>query len=500
MREGLVFEDGQYNTPIIGSKSENGFPESAFYVRNDEFGIDSALWGERKPFKEIFRDPRAANLVDAIVRHQFHHLDTRQLSLPERFETRSGSGRMNRLTTLVESAWLVANVGGTFEQIAQVMLSDINVTVGSHRLGDHLEGDYSTQSTRDGDISDYIQRSGLLDYLVTRGVADTNGILAGSPVNIFSLANPNFPRRKDIVECPRPYSNADRDPFTLYEALLLVDKKLVHEAIRSIVRAEIPTERGVEERLAYTDIDAARLTFIASVRHATEHWGDPGHHLVEETVSAADKHRLSSLWPYAPIDYVRTSESEWFESGQNDDFARRMYAVAAGLAQTIRNATWDVQNGYRIYVGPGNPEIPGISFRKLARPVTRPHIKVVRDTRYDTGGRITVVTPAHKRRQPIDPLVINKTGMLHLSQIYPDLTEYASRQEKWLGSYAITAQLAWDEIGPLQKGLAAVNREWAPQHGKSEPMLRVPMGKETLTKQISGARKTVIAASRVPLK
>lgn len=500
MSEGIFFEDGQYSTPVIGRGGEHTFPESSFYVEGGEFGVESALFGDRKGFSEIFRDPRAANFVDAAVRHGFHHLDTRQLSLPERFETRSGSGRMNRLTTLVESARMAANVGGTFEQVVQIMMSDYNVTVGSHRLGDHLEGDYATQTTRDTDIADYMQRSGFQDYLEGRGIVDSGGGLAGSPVNIFSLTDPNNPRGHDIVECPRPYSNADRDPFTLFEALYLVDEKEVQEAAGSIIRVEIPNDTdmptGTQERLAYTDIDAARLLFKASVRHATEHWGNPEHHLVEETTSIADKHRLMQLWPYAPIDYVRTSESEWFD-GVNDEFAEQLYVVAEGLARAVREATWGVQNGERDFKGPGEPKIPGISFRKV-KPVDTPRVLIARDTRYDTNARLTVFTPAHKRRAPIDPLVAHGTDMQHLLQIEPELREYAEKQSQWLGSYAITAQLPWEDIGGLQDTVRVVRNAWSPRNGRPEPMLRVPMGKDMFSDQIAKAREAVRNRSFTP--
>jgi hypothetical protein len=501
MSEVIYLEDGVYRTPMIGVGSERDFPDASFFVEGEELGINSALFGDKKLFSELFPDPRAAALVDAVVRHQFHHLDTRQLSLPECFETRSGAGRMDRLTTLVESARLAAGLGATFEQVTQIMFSDINVTVGSHRLGDHLAGDYTMQSTRDDDIVDYAERSSLKDYLVSRNLVSSQGFLAGSSTTLETLSNPNYPRRYDLVEAPRPDSNADRDPFTLIEGLYLYEPKLIREAVRSIVRAEIPTQDGgTEERLAYTSLDAAELLFRISVRHATEHWGNPEHHLIEEVVSTADKHRLLYLMPYSPIDYVRTSESEWFGTAEHDEFALGLLEVAKSLAKTVRDATWAVQSGEREYRGPGTPEIPGLKFRKLSKPVHRPHIEIAHDTRYDTGARLTVFSPAHKRRRPIDPLVICRSGMERLTQINPELTQYADRQARHLGSYAITVALPWDVIGEFQKGVALVNRQWSPRSGAPQPLLQAPMDKETLTAQILRARQTVVAASKSPLK
>jgi hypothetical protein len=508
MSEQLWLPDGEYVVPSVGPSLQLGtYPESSLYVENGQLGVDSALWGDRQLLSTTFRDPRAARFADIFTRHQLRLLDVRQLSTPERFETRDGAGRMDRLTTLLDSGRMVAEpLGGTFEQVVQVLVSDASVTVGSHRLGDHLEGDYSTQSARDTDIGDYITRSGLLQALVDGYVCDSQGNLAGSPYDIFTLAQPNTPRRHDIVECPRPYSNADRDPFTWIEGLYLLPQRDINEAMRHLIRAEVQTPQGIEERIAYTDIDTARQLYLLSVRHQSEHWGNAEQNLVEELVSTADKHRLLQLWPYSPIDYLRISESEWFASNQYDEFANQMYRVAERVSQAIKRANIGVQHGETAYNGPGarlvdsHSDVQSLVFRKETKnTVTHPVVGVYDD---ENGPRITVKLPKHKVRQPIDPLVATPHGLQHTTEIDPELKRYAERQLRWVGAYSVSVRLQPSDdidVKKLRHGVAAVNQAWHFCDGRPAILDLGPMGTEELTDQLTRSRKWV-ASLALPAK
>lgn len=502
--------DGTYQTPQIGPwHGLDDYPESSLYVERGQIGIDSALWGDKRLLRDIFRDPRAAAFADAFVRHQFHHLDTRQLALSERFETRDGAGRMDRLTTIIDSARMAVQAGGTFEQTVQVLLSDTNVTVGSHRLGDHLVGDYCTEGTRDEDIADYITRSGLFGYLMDRRLIDSGGRLTGSPETIAGLSQPNNPRQYDIVECPRPDSNSDRDPFTLIEGLYLEEPEAVQETAHAIVPVEILHNGERQIRLGYAGDGYGiaktgrryreELLYKLSVRHMAEHWGNPEHNAVSELVSAGDKHRLLAHWPYDPVDVVRTSESSWFNDANPDEFSMAIYALSERLARRIKEVTHPVQTGKVRFAGPGTIPIPGMTFRKLPKDIPYPDVSVSRDTVYDTQGELRIRLPRHKYRRPINPLIVFPHGMFRATELRGDLEPYARRHLQWLGSYGVRIVLPWNEIGGLADGLKQVNVKWNLGENNRRPdiLMAQPMQQTELTAQIDRARRAVIARAAV---
>jgi len=496
MSEGLHLPDGHYVVPEVGPRLALAeYPESSLYVQNGELSFKSALFGDTQSFAQIFPDPRAAAFADVFTRHQLRLLDVRQLSLPERFETRDGAGRMDRLTTLLDSAKAVARLGGTFEQIVQVLVSDANVTVGSHRLGDHLNGDYIHESTMDEGISDYLQKSGLLGALTDAQLTDSNGQLTGSPMNIFALASPNTPRRRDIVECPRPYSNADRDPFTLIEGLYLKPAALIQEAARSMIRAEVMTPQGLEERIAYSSLDAARLVHELSVRHASEHWADAEHNLITEIVSAADKFRLLDLWPRPAIDALQITESEWFDGYHGDGFVANMYQLAEYLGKSVKLANIALQNGDCEYRGPG-AYAGGITFTKSKTSFTHPVMSV---TKNQSGIWLTANLPAHKYRQPIDALVATKSGLMHVTDTDPKLVEYAKERMQWQGAYIASLDLSKiDGVNPdsIRRGLARVNMEWHFNGDTPAALKAAPMPADMFAVQIDRSRAAVIANAR----
>lgn len=498
MAENIVLPEGQFRVPYIEGAEPyaNQYPYAGFYIEDGSLGLDSVLQGERRLFDEFFVDPRAANFVDAITRHQFHHLDTRQLCAPERFETRDGAGRMDRLTTLVESAIMAARLGATFEQIAQIMLSDINVTVDSHRLGDHLVGDYADAS-RDEDIGDYVRRSGLHEYFVQRGVMDEDGGLAGSPVNLYALANPNAPRRHDIVECPRPDGNADRTPFTLIEGLYLVDHKLILDAARTLVRVEVAgAKHEIQERMAFTNVDSARLLYVLSLRHETEHWSDLVHRALLEMLSAADKSRLTdTLTRYDPIDYARTAEHQWYLEGDQLPFISEMYDLTERLATEYKETMLPVQRGEMPYTG--SPRTSTITH-KIREGIKRPTLHVARDTSIDAKGQLLITVPAHKHRKPIDSYVVTRKGMRRVSQEAPDLRGLTAERSRWLGGGVVCMTLPWDVLGGIQEGLRRVHTIWhEDRFDRTGPLNRPPMERPVLSRQIDQARKAVVKAAFV---
>lgn len=497
MRE-IFLADGLYTTPAIGSTAV--YPESSFGVDDGQLHLNSALFDERRSFSNIFSDPRTVNLVDAVVRHQIHLLDVRQLSAPEDFETREGAGRMNRLTTLVESAAMGAKLGATFEQVAQVMLSDINVTVDSHRLGDHLVDDYATESARDSEVAGYVRRSGLFDYLVQRGALQPDGYLVDSPVNIYEIAYPKDPRRNDIVECERPDGNLDRIPFTLFEGLYLVDQKTIVEAVNSVIRVEVKGENGqTEERLACSEVEAARLIYQLSVRHLAEHWGDPLHQVVTELLSVADKYRFlpssklfSYLHAFHPVDYLRTSESMWYEEGRVDSFVTNTQMVARQMGLAVKEAMMPVQKGEKAYAGPCGM-IPGLTIERGSK--RRTSVLSANVEKYATSGEVWVALPEHKIRKPIDSLVATATGLRRVSEIDPSLLRYADDRLKWLGSYLAKITLPSSVVRELSSGFDAVRRSWVAataQRSSEHPLKRQEMTKDEMTIQIEKARNATI--------
>jgi hypothetical protein len=497
MGEKLQLADGTYRVPDIGPQLRFAdYPEASFFVNQGRLGIKSILQGQDILLEEAFADPRAYVLVDEVVRNQFHHLGTRQLSIPERFETRDNGGRMDRLTTLVESAVVVAKLGGTLEQVAQVMMSDINVTVDSHRIGDHLEGDYLTESTRDGDIIDYAKRSGLHDALVNRGVIDLNGKLAGSDVVLYDLANPNSPRRYDIAECPRPDQNADRTPFTLIEGVYLVSHTDILDAVKSLIRVEVCNEDGQgEERMACNSPEAARLLYELSVRHATEHWGDANQKVILELITLADKYRFSNgSDEFHPVDYARTAEHRWYKDNESNSFIARVYALAQHLSHRIKTEAIHVQQGNERYQGP--VPVDGMTIEFPERRM-KPGMSINMDTGLDAYGELVIPLPQHKIRLPIDSLVATKQGLQRISEMQPTLRGFAEEQTRWLGSAVARLTLPRDVIGELADGIHRVNEVWH-QKSKPEPLKRPMMPKDVLSDQISRARVAVAAAAYRP--
>ena len=70
MREQLHIPDGKYRVPMIGPQERFGhYEEAGFYVKDGELGFRSVLQGENLTLREAFKDLRAYNLVDTIVRH-----------------------------------------------------------------------------------------------------------------------------------------------------------------------------------------------------------------------------------------------------------------------------------------------------------------------------------------------------------------------------------------------------------------------------------------------
>ena len=501
-------EEGRYITPAIWPEDVHAdFPESCFVVQGGQLHLDSALLGKTQSFKDMFPDPRARNFVDAVVRHHFHLLDTRQLSVPEAFETRVGAGRMNRLTTLVESAAIGARLGATFEQTTQVMLSDVNVTVDSHRLGDHLVGDFENESARDGEIIDYIDRSGLLDHLTEVGVVQPDGYLVDSPTHINTLAAPHEPRRKDRVECDRPDGNLDRTPFTLFEGLYLVDQGEIVDAVNSLIRVEVKGENGeVEERLAFNDVEAARLAYQLSVRHYAEHWGEPLHHVVEELLSLADRYRFvndsmafTGLKVYHPVDYLRTSEAKWYEEGTQDTFVQNVYGVARALASLVRDVMLPVQAGYEPYNGPAS----GLTGLKLEEGVKRTKSSISANCgKLDKTGELWVALPTHKIRQPIDSLVATPNGLKRVSEIDQSLVGFAAVRMRRASAYLAKVTLPGAVIRELNYGIRKDKHNWTnaiAHQSDRHPLKRPSMPKSFMSDRIDRARTETIARAFIPL-
>ncbi|MCA9330892.1 hypothetical protein KC957_02495, partial [Candidatus Saccharibacteria bacterium] len=319
MTEGKFWlPEGSYRTEAIGRESQVQAAETRLDV--DPTGIISVhgpLYDQPYHIGDgsTFADPRTDKFLQVAIFHQFHHFTTRQLSLVEEFETRPGTSRFVRLGGLLDVAKMLNDLGGTFEQIVQAVVSDFAHPAGSHLRGDFMVGDYIDQDTHDGDLWSYIVRSGFKLALEDAELLDNDGYLAGSPIRLETLADPRTPRHHDIVECPRPDGNVDRNQFTLHEGAVTHSLDDLREARAAILRVE--TKDG--ERMAMNSPDAARLLYILGVRHQSESWAEPLHRLVEELVLLPDRYAFSMqsgpiqpMSDWYPVDYARTDERTWY--------------------------------------------------------------------------------------------------------------------------------------------------------------------------------------------
>lgn len=497
MSEGLRLADGIYEVPAIEPACgyERTYPEASLFVVNGNLGIDSVLFGEKILLKDRILDPRALRFLEVFVDHNLRLLDVRQLSAPERFETRLGAGRMDRLTTLVDGAMLLAYLGATFEQHVQNLVSDDNVTVGSHRLGDHIQGDYAGECAMDDEINNFHHNSNFIAALQQAGLLDDDLRLSGSPMKITDLSNPNRPRRYDIAEAPRPDGNADRNPFTLSEGTKLLPSDRIVAATKSMLRVEVPGRQGqIEERIGMNSLEAARDLHRLSMRHAVEHWGDAGHNAVMEVLSVADKARLT--WgKYHPVDELRRDEVSWYGAKMSRELVA-LYALVERIAADFRDAQMDIQTGDRQYEG---TPLPSYAVAQRVSQLAGPSVTIELG-RYDKKGKLVVGAPNYKDRRGIDSWVVTPTGMKRLSELDPSILEYEKKMFGHKGNYELIMTLPRDELGEVGRLVNEVERVWhCPGKGtKPTPLSRPPMPTEVMAAQIAQARQSVLAHSFRP--
>lgn len=488
--EGLA--NGTYRTPVIGELDSYSAAETILHVSDDDIiAVESPLYQD--PYRigdgSSFKDPRVESFLFHSVQHQIHHLDIRQLSLPEHIETRPGAGRYSRLGGVLDSAKILADMGATYEQIAQTLISDFAHPVGSHLRGDFLGGDYAQQETHDSDLWDFLKGSGYVSYLIKNGVLDEQNYLSGSYTTLFNLADPRNPRRYDITECPRPDPNADRIEFTLHEGVLIHDPKEVQKVLDHVMRIE--TADG--ERMAFTDVDAARLVFTLAVRHQSEHWAEPMHRFQEELLLFIDRHAAVDSSPifaeyqqYRPTDYAYTAEHLYYE--RLDYFAGLdpLIACTLGLAKQMSNHQRQLDfHGYddHAYDGPVLPN--GV---------------VIDEHEYKTnlisvsGDEIWVRLKAPKYRGPIDGMVVTKNGLKRVSEMVPELLDYESSRKRWLGSLLIRMTLPKPVIQEFARSVVAIKKTWgAPEANRQthSPLYRPRMPYDELEINIDIARSSV---------
>ena len=394
---------------------------------------------------------------------------------------------MDRMTTLVDGAILLANLGATFEQHVQNLVTDYNVTIGSHRNGDHLQGDYANQSVMDDEINSFHVKSSFLHRLQYEGMVDEELYLVDSPMKLTDLSNPNKPRRFCIVESPRPDGNSDRNPFTLIEGALLLPLSDINFIAKSIFRAEVRGKYGIEERMAVRGVEEGRLLHLLSMRHYIEHWGDAGHNATMELLSVVDKARLIQ-GTYNPIDELRTDETSWFEA-PIDEEAAALYGLVEKIARSFKDAQMPIQNGDVPYEGTPLPS--NVTLQRTSQ-LAGPSVKVELG-RYDAKGKIIINTPNHKNRRGIDSLISTNRGLKRLSEIDGSIVEYERKMSTYKGNYKVVITIPRDELGAVQSVIEKVENVWhQPGTASPIPMTRPQMPREIMTNQIMQARQMVI--------
>ncbi len=484
---------GVYKTPHIGGIETYSAAETVIEVDVDgllyvtsPLQEDSFVIGDQSTFK----DPRTDTFLKLAIEHQLHHLDVRQLSLPEHLETRPGAGRYSRLGGVLDSARILARMGATHEQMVQTLISDFAHPAGSHLRGDFLTGDYQTQDTHDGALWSYIVGSGLYDYLQQHGAVDDAGLLAGSQYTLEQLADPRTPRRHDITECPRPDANADRLEFTLHEGVLIHDPKEVQEVLDHVIRVE--TADG--ERMAFTSAEAARLVFKLAIRHQSEHWGEPMHRFQEELIllidryaAVADSPLFAEYQQYRPTDYAYTAEHVYYD--RLDQFSGLDPLVTGTLA--LAQAVSAQQSGLdfhgtddHAYKGPVLPSGTVIDEHDYASNL----VSINED-------ELWVRLKAPKYRGPIDGLVVTQQGLVRVSELMPELKAYEQERKRWLGSLLVRMQLPSGTIKELRRGVALIGKTWgAPKKDlpARSPLFRPAMPSEQLRSNIDHARASMM--------
>lgn len=493
--------EGQYRTEPIDIESPVQGAETRLSVDvNGVISVHSPLYDESYRIGDgsAFVDPRADKFLQVVSFHQFHHFTTRQLSLVEEFETRPGTSRFVRLGGLLDVAKMLNDLGGTFEQIVQGVISDFAHPAGSHLRGDFMVGDYIDQDTHDGDLWSYIERSGLSQALLDTELIEPDGRLTGSHVYLQTLADPRSPRHHDITECPRPDGNADRNQFTLHEGAVTHNLNDLREARASIVRVE--TADG--ERMAMNSPDAARLLYVLGARHQSESWGEPVHRLVEELALLSDRYAFSShpelawsMTDWYPVDYARTDERSWYDRiqmiGYTDPLVASVLKMTASIAKHQREVAGNYIGDDHAYCGPQSPA--GITIEQGS-----PRAKTTMSVSSD--GELWIALPEPKYRGPIDSLVVTSNGLKRISDIDPSLRRYADSRRKWIVPLLAKISLPRGVAKELSAGISLVSRDWSAPKGlakSSSPTSRNPMPAHILADQINQARLATIRACRV---
>jgi hypothetical protein len=500
MAEGIqTLPEGNYRTQAIGPESVVQSTETKLSVDAEGvISVQSPLY--EKPYSigngETFKDPRVDKFLQVVAHHQFQHFTTRQLSLVEEFETRPGASRFVRLGGLLDVAKMLNDLSGTFEQIVQAVISDFAHPAGSHLRGDFMVGDYKKQDTHDKDLWKYICDCGLKDALSDAKLIDDEGRLSGSPMLLEDLADPRRPRLYDIVECPRPDGNADRNQFTLHEGLITHPASDIREARASIVRVE--TADG--ERMAMNSPDAARLLYILGVRHQTESWAEPLHRLVEELVLLPDRYAFCAnpnlawaMTDWYPVDYARTDERSWYERIQDIGAIDPLVECALGIAraiavqQRVDALTYTTDNAYN-----GPTKIPGMEIVEGSNRL--------KTTMSVSDNQLWIALPSPKYRGPIDSLVVTDSGLTKISKIDTSLPVYAQSRMKWMAPLLAKITLPGATAREIARGIEHVERHWSNATANQSfpnPGHREHMPADVLKHQVDAARAAAIRDSRV---
>lgn len=503
--EGII--PGEFRTPAIGREAEVQAAETG--LRVDEAGavfVQSPIWEDEYSIGDggTFKDPRTDTFLKVLAHHQFHHFSTRQLSFVELFETRHGAARFVRLGHVLDSAKIINDLGGTFEQAVQTVISDLAHPAGSHQRGDFMMGDYENQDSHDADLWRYIVNSGFLAALEAENLVDKEGSLAGSPVPLQALADPRVPRTHDLAECPRPDNNSDRAQFTMHEGVLIHDQKEVQAIMKSMVRIE--TADG--DRMALNDIDAARLLYILGVREESEDWNEPIRSVLEETALLADRYLFTNPNPAAefralqdwyPVDHARIDEQTWFDHverlGTLDPFITNVLRIAASIAAHQREVTEQYTNEHERYTDPVPP--PGMTIEPASR-----RVKTTLSVGHAEGGvrELWLALPQKKIRGGIDSPVVTKNGVKRVTELDPSLLKFADKRKRW--AVPLLAKVALPEaIGDeVERGIRIIKQAWSTassERTRPHPETRKPMPPEVLRHQIDLARARTIELAKV---
>lgn len=113
-------------------------------------------------------------------------------------------------------------------------------------------------------------------------------------------------------------------------------------------------------------------------------------------------------------------------------------------------------------------------------------------------SELWIALPRPKYRGPIDSLVVTKTGLKRISEIDPELIEYADQRKEWIVPLLVKITVPAPVGEELKHGITQTNRHWSntkANRGYLSPANRPPMPAELVEARIDEARKNTFRSA-----